>query len=279
MEQVLQALSEIRQDLPWANFFAALLLIVLAQVLFRIFDHFLHIFVENKSYRSKVLSFRKLSLYIYNLILFLLFLKVMQVEMKVVLGATGLLTLAIGFAARTPISNLISGLFLVFERPFVVGSVIKVGEHTGEVVSRNLLSLTMRTLDNLMVRIPNEVVIGSAVSNLSHFPIRRLEIPYLLSNRESMTRLEEIFKTVADRNPLALNEPAPYFYVKQFFQNHTEVIFQVWCPSEDFLSFQAQFPQELHRSVKNAGIEPIRNTVEIYGPVELSSQTGEREKS
>jgi small-conductance mechanosensitive channel len=54
------------------------------------------------------------------------------IELGFLLGAAGVLTVALGFASQTSASNLISGLFLVVERPFVVGDVITVdatGEH------------------------------------------------------------------------------------------------------------------------------------------------------
>src|SRR5688572_20435659 len=59
-------------------------------------------------------------------------------DLSVLVGAAGILTVAVGFASQTSASNLISGLFLIAERPFVVGDVITVGGRTGEVVSIDL---------------------------------------------------------------------------------------------------------------------------------------------
>lgn len=273
MDILTQAFSEIRADLPWNHIFVGLSVILMGQLLLKVLDWFFHrAFLDGNKDQRRALSFRKAFVYGFNFLLFILFLKIIQVDMKVILGATGLLTIAIGFAARTPISNLISGIFLVFERPFVVGNIIEVGGYTGEVVSRNLLSLTLRTLDNLMVRIPNEIVIGSSVSNVSFFPIRRLEIKYLLSNKDSLTRLEEIFKDVASRNGLALNEPEPFFYVNEFKENHSEVIFKVWCPSDDYFTFLSEFPKEIHRAVKAAGMERITQNIHFVDAIRIEKE-------
>lgn len=262
MESLVIALHEIQNDVPWANIFNGLIVLVAGQILLKAILWSVELFLDEKRDNLKILSYRKAFAYFFNILLFLFFLKIIKVEMKVILGATGLLTIAIGFAARTPISNLISGFFLIFERPFVVGNVIEVNGIMGEVVSRNLLSLTMRTLDNRMMRIPNETVMGTTVSNLSYFPIRRLDLSYLISNRESISRVEKIFKEVASRNGLALDEPLPYFYVKEFRETCIEVIFRVWSSSEDFLTFQSEFPKEIHRAMKTAGLEMIRHTIE-----------------
>jgi small-conductance mechanosensitive channel len=264
MQEILIALSEVKADIPWRNILLGLVILFLGQILLRLVDWVLRSLFKQIKERQNVHNFRKFSIYTYNIILFIFFLKILKVDMKVVLGAAGFLTLAVGFAARTPISNLISGMFLVFERPFVVGDVIEVNEYRGEVVSLNLLSLTLRTLDNLMVRIPNEMVIGVAVRNISFFPIRRLELKYVISNRESLSRLEEIFMDVATRNELALDEPEPYFSVTEFLENSVHVSFLVWSSSVDFLKFQSEFPKEIHRAVKKSGMEYVRSEIELF---------------
>ena len=97
-------------------------------------------------------------------------------KLSVLLGAAGILSVAVGFASQTSASNFISGLFLTLERPFSVGDVIRVGTTTGEVLSIDLLSVKLRTYDNLMVRIPNETLIKSEMTTLTRFPIRRYDL-------------------------------------------------------------------------------------------------------
>lgn len=58
--------------------------------------------------------------------------------------------------------------FLLVERPFSVGDVIRVGSTSGEVLSIDLLSLKIRTFENLYVRIPNETIIKSEVTTLKN---------------------------------------------------------------------------------------------------------------
>src|SRR5205823_1379577 len=77
----------------------------------------------------------------------------MGFKLNVVLGAAGVLTVAVGFAAQTTLSNLISGFFLFGERPFRVGDVIEVDGLQGEVLSVDMMATTMRMPDNRFVRI------------------------------------------------------------------------------------------------------------------------------
>ena len=77
-------------------------------------------------------------------------------KLGVLLGAAGVISVALGFASQTSVSNLISGLFLIVERSFVVGDLLEVNGRVGSVISIDLLSVKLRTFDNLMMRVPNE---------------------------------------------------------------------------------------------------------------------------
>ncbi|MCB1618545.1 MAG: mechanosensitive ion channel, partial [Pseudomonadales bacterium] len=87
-------------------------------------------------------------LYYGILLLFLMSaLRELGFDLSVLVGAAGILTVAVGFASQTSASNLISGLFLIAERPFHPGEIIDVGGITGEVLAIDLLSIKLRTFD------------------------------------------------------------------------------------------------------------------------------------
>jgi len=106
--------------------------------------------------------------------------------MGLLLGAAGILTVAPGFASQTSASNLVSGLFMIAEHPFGVGDTIRLGSIAGEVPSIDLLSVNLRTPDNLYVRIPNETMIKSEITNLTRFPIRRLDLEIGVAYKENL---------------------------------------------------------------------------------------------
>ncbi len=82
-------------------------------------------------------------------------------HLSALLGATGILTIAVGIASQTSLSNIISGIFIIGEKPFEIGDTIKVNDMQGEVLAIDLLSVRIRTNDNTMVRIPNETLTES----------------------------------------------------------------------------------------------------------------------
>ena len=142
--------------------------------------------------RQQLMLARRLVFYTILLLFLASALRQLNFDLSVLLGAAGILTVAIGFASQTSASNLISGLFMVFEGAVEVGDVVKVGDITGEVLSVDLLSTKLRTFDNLLVRIPNETMVKTTITNLNRFPIRRVDLQIgdhiELFSRELVTR-------------------------------------------------------------------------------------------
>jgi len=176
-------------------------------------------------------------------------------DFTVLLGAAGIVTLAIGFASQTSASNLISGLFLVLERAVQPGDVITIGSRTGEVVSVDLLSTKLRTFDNLMVRIPNETMVKSEIVAVNRFPIRRVDLNVGVAYHSDLGLVQRTLLAVAHKNPLCLDEPAPLLIAQGFGDNSVDYLLAVWAKSENFLALRNAITQEVKEAFDEAGIE------------------------
>ena len=182
-------------------------------------------------------------------------LKQLGFSLSVLLGAAGVLSVALGFASQTSASNLISGLFLIGEKPFQLGDTIKVGNTTGEVLSIDLLSVKLRTFDNLFVRIPNESLIKSEVTNLTRFPSRRFDLLLGVAYKEQIATVRKVLHEVADKNPLCLDEPAPMFLFLGFGDSALNIQFSVWSKRENFRELRNSLQEEVKLAFDHAGIE------------------------
>ncbi len=193
----------------------------------------------------------------YALIFFVMaaVLRQLGLQLDVLIGAAGILTVAIGFASQTSASNLISGLFLIAEHPFVVGDIIRVDQLTGEVLSIDLLSVKIRTFDNLYVRVPNETIIKTQITNMTHFPIRRIDLRFGVAYKEDLEKVREILMEVADRNPLCLEEPGPLFIFEGFGDSALEFQFSIWGARENFLELRTGIQLEIKAALDSAGVE------------------------
>jgi small-conductance mechanosensitive channel len=176
-------------------------------------------------------------------------------KLGVLLGAAGVLTVAVGFASQTSASNLISGLFVIAERPFVVGDIIQVENMIGKVLSIDLLSVKIRTFDNLYIRIPNEQIIKSPITNLTHFPIRRIDVQVGVAYKEDLAQVKRILFEVADKNPLCLEEPKPLYIFKGYGDSSLNIQFSVWAKRENYLDLLNSIHEDIKAAFDAAGIE------------------------
>jgi len=171
------------------------------------------------------------------------------------LGAAGILGIAIGFASQTSVSNIISGLFLLSERPFASGDVIDIGGITGTVMSIDLLSVKLRTFDNRFVRVPNETLIKSTFINVTRHPIRRLDLTFGVAYKEDIGRVLAILRDVADRNPWCLDEPEPVIQFVGFGPSELQVFFGVWFARDDFMRLRGTIVRQIKERLDREGIE------------------------
>ena len=176
-------------------------------------------------------------------------------KLTVLIGALGIFSIALGFASQTSASNLISGLFLLGERSFSIGDLIKVNDTIGEVLSVDLLSVKLRTFDNLFVRIPNETLIKSEVTTLTRFPIRRYDMLLGVAYHEDVARVREVLMRTAEANPLCLDEPEPLFIFTGFGDSAMNIQFSVWALRENFLEMRNALFADVKQAFDAAGIE------------------------
>jgi small-conductance mechanosensitive channel len=176
-------------------------------------------------------------------------------DFAVLLGAAGIVTLAIGFASQTSASNLISGLFLVLERVVQVGDVLTVDDVTGEVLSVDLLSTKIRTFDNLLVRIPNETMVKARITTLNRFPIRRVDLQVGVAYHSDLAAVQRTLFEVAHANPICLDEPAPLLIAQGFGDSSIDYQLSVWAKTDQFLALRNSITREVKEAFDAAGIE------------------------
>ena len=198
---------------------------------------------------------RKAIVYFGSIVIFIAVLHQSGYRLTALMGAAGIVGIAIGFASQTSVSNIISGLFLISEKPFTVGDIIQVGTTRGIILSIDLLSIKLRTFDNHLIRIPNEVIIKNEVRNISRFPIRRLDIDVGVAYKEDVKKVREILLDIAEKEPLCLDEPEPVVRFQNFGDSALEFLYAVWCVREDYINLKKKIMQDIKERFDEEGIE------------------------
>jgi len=211
-------------------------------------------YIMRKSTAQRQMIARKAISYTGFVLVVLAVLGELGVKLTALLGAAGIVGIAVGFASQTSVSNIISGLFLISEKPFTVGDVIRIGTTTGIIQSIDLLSIKIRTFDNMFVRIPNEKILNSEVINLTRFPIRRMDILFQVAYGQNLSRIHELLAEIARVNPWSLDEPQPVIIFNDFKESGIEVLFGLWFTQADFLELKNSIMKDLTTRFRSEGV-------------------------
>lgn len=205
--------------------------------------------------RHHVMLISRGSFYLIFIMFFVSGLQHLGFNLSVLLGAAGVFTVAISFASQTAASNLISGIFLLFERPFKMGDSIEVNGISGVVDSIDLLSTKLKTADNKLIRIPNETLIKSAITNVNYFTTRRVELVVSVAYNNDIAHVKALLLSLADNCKNVLKEPAANVNINKFTDSSVELQFMVWANTSKISSVKNQLQEEVKQVFEKEGID------------------------
>ncbi len=177
------------------------------------------------------------------------------INLSVLVGAAGVASVAIGFASQTTMSNLISGIFMVIERPFQVGDIIKVASTTGEVSTLGLFSTILKTADNMMVRIPNETLMKSEIVNTTRYPLRRIEVQVGVSYSADIGVVRQMLLKTISSLEITRSEPAPNVLFKSFGDNAINLSVDLWVERERIFEATNVAAEAIKKTLEAAGVD------------------------
>lgn len=250
-------LDELMAYLTWGNLMkvvVAFISVLVFYVVYRIIKHIIKKQAAPRVEKHTYMLINKFVSYVFYVIIVMYILSLFGINLKAIWGAAGVAGLAIGFAAQTSVSNLISGVFVLSEKAMKIGDFIQVGDVFGTVDSVGLLSVRVHTLDNQMVRIPNSSVINSNLVNFNHYDIRRFVFDMPISYDSNMEKALEVANSIPGKCPVVLQNPVPCVYFDGF-GDAINIKIAVWFNCSDLINAKNQMYAAIVNTCREQGIE------------------------
>lgn len=185
---------------------------------------------------------------------------VQTASMLAVLGAAGL---AVALALQGTLSNLASGILLIWLRPFNVGEYVDAEGTAGTVVEIGLFGTRLRTYDGIFVFAPNTKIWNSRIVNYTRERTRMIETKVGIAYTADIAAARAALLEVAT-DERVLDDPKPFVFVAALQDSSVVLCLRSWVKGSEWWQANVDFLEQAKLRLDAAGIEIPYNKLDLY---------------
>lgn len=190
----------------------------------------------------------------------------MGIDTSALITSIGVLGLTLGFAAQDTLGNVISGFFILLDRPFVIGDLVQIDGEYGRVEAITLRSVRIVTPDGRMVSLPNRAAANAKAISYTNFPHLRLDIDVSVGVGEDLERVRKILLEVAGADGAILADPAPSVVVTRLGDWFVGVQLGAWLGDErDHILARCRLREAAFEALRRGGVDMPYQTLTVRG--------------
>jgi len=215
--------------------------------------------LERNQADKTVVGFLSKAVYAATILLaFLVALSWLGIPTTSIITVLGAGTLAIGLALQDSLSNLASGLLLIFLKPFVVDDTVQIGSdnNEGKVTHVRFFHTELNTGDNKVLLVPNSDVMSSPILNYTRHDHRRIDLTINIGYDEDIRRAKMILTQIVTGDARVLAEPAPRIAVNDLGESSVSLVVRPYVRTADYDATRADLLEQIKLRFDEAGIVP-----------------------
>jgi small conductance mechanosensitive channel len=160
----------------------------------------------------------------------------------------------LAFAMQDTIANLASGLMIMINRPFDVGDYVDSAGINGTIDRVSIASTTLITPDNQRHIVPNSMVWGNIITNVTSRATRRVDLVFGIGYDDDIQAAQQILEEVVAAHPLTLDDPAPTIRVHELGESSVNFVCRPWCKTSDYWTVYWDLTRQVKQAFDQAGI-------------------------
>ena len=191
--------------------------------------------LESKNVDKSMYRFVKRSTVIFlRIIVSVIALEQIGVHVNAFITALGAAGITAGLGLQNSISQLASGVQILFNKPFKSGDFVEIGNVKGKVREIRFMYTTLVTNDNKLVVVPNQTITTSTLVNYTARDKIRLDLTYTVSYDDDIEKVKKVLAKVVESEPLLLKDPKYTIGVSNHGSSGVDIACFVWCKSDDY---------------------------------------------
>lgn len=172
--------------------------------------------------------------------------------------------LAISLAVQDVLSNVASGLVILFSRPFEVGDYVGTNDGEGNVAEISLTHVKLDTPDGQRIMLPNSGVVAGKVINYTSLGTRRANHAICVSyDCDTEAVRASCLKAISKVNGV-LEDPAPMVVINAYGESSIEFRVRFWTKTDDYWDAHFQSMEEIRRCFAEDGIIMTYNHLNVH---------------
>ena len=148
--------------------------------------------------------------------------------LSTILGAAGIIGLALGFAVRDTVENFIASVMLSFRQPFRPNDTVEINGDIGKVIRLTSRATILLSFDGNHIRIPNAVVFKSRIINYSQNVERRFMFSIMIEREADLQEARNLVAQTVQDLPFILTEPAAQTWIESLHPAGVELVITGW---------------------------------------------------